>query len=568
MRYWGDYRIYAQYVASEDGSTWFGEQQLNTRLRFPLWGGLLGSLDVGAGVYWDALRVRGEGASRAGLGGYDLALSLFPYRAFPVTVYLQRFMRGPLGSAAGFQTTTGGVRWSFRTHSAGQWLVDVQENKFTQGPFSIGRRLYRLDQNRVAGETTAVLHAEFQEMSPGGGSDPLRLGWANYDTFSRLRDGSTLQTTTYLQETQSGGGTWTGLTTSGIFNRPLSEGASLTVRGQAGAGWARGEEIRSFGISTWLDRSREDWRLFGGGSADFAWRTGGVEGATLGRGGAFVGASKRLGGGWRIFGDAALRNAFGNHLAIGTGEEAVFHVGAAYGSGLQPWISNLAFAFKDISFERRLYEAFPPGYRSPEILELRRRYYEGARGGSQGFGIEATHLTGAGRTADAAHLSCNLQFNHTLDLQLFGEWFRESTSEGWEDLEKRDVTLRASWMARSGVSLSGYATAGRLKRSPLKWGEVSWFRQGAYNSMGVNLAVGLLRKGELRVTAQRFGSQQAGRDDQLWVEWDWAFRDLHVQLVGRYVRILDAAALSLPPPQMERRTVQINLVRVFRGNAY
>lgn len=567
--WWGDYRFQGEYFSVGGDSDTFVDQQVNAHLRLPAWDWRLGSLDLGAGIYWDVVRGSRSHGSSAGLGEYDVSLNLFPLRPFPVTLYFRRDMRGGLGTVDGWSDTVVGARWGLRTSHLGSWWFNFEENRYAQGPVRSSRKFFRLDQSQRFGTTTTVLHAELQNLDPGEGEAALKLGWADYSTQTWFDGGAGLTTRAYLQRTQSAGSTWSSLNANALLNVPLSQTLHWQLFAQAAAGWTGSSRAEDIGLASTLDKTLGRWRFFGGVAADGSRSSGNWGDGTGSQLGVFSGATRFLGKDWQVTGDVALRTTSGSGWARATGgTQQVFHVGVYQGGGMSAWLSNLGFFFKDVSFERNLYEAFPPGYNSPELVALRQQYYERSRRGGTTFSLDVTHLSEPGGTADSAHLGGSLQFSNTLGFQLYGDWQRDQGGPVGAN-DARSLTLQTTWSPGTRWSVSIFGTAGAYSQEgPAASSAGGWFQQGRFSVVGANIATALFPGSNLRLTAQRFTSRDNGTYDQAWAEWDWSLRDLSLQVMYNFNRVVVAGTQALGVPGTTTHRVQINLMRLFRGNAF
>ncbi len=564
--WWGDYTFRADYIKNSwDGYSLWTTQQLNGYYAIPLVDSRLGTVQLGTGLYWTRASLNGESGSASGLSHYDVALSLFPYRKFPLTFHYGRSQAGGLFGGPDWTSTRMGAGLNLRTRHFGLWWLSYEKVKTVQGDFDERLTYWRLSQNQTFwGRVRGVLEATSEDrVSYFGRRWNSRR--ASYEVTSRLpRNGNLISTTWAFRDDFEGWGARR-YQERLFWSQPLRPGWQLVSWGTYQKGTAAGGEDRGYSVASSVLFQPGNWRYFAGGdysngqsrdtlSGTVSLRTTSYQG--------FGGATWFGPRNWQVTADAAFGsvNATGPYApAAGSGSTLTLHAGATKGNGLPHWASSLAYAFRDISFERRLADQFPPGYATPELALLRQDYYVRTRSGASSFAVDLYHTqSGGGQVkSDALVAHGTLSFNHTLVLNTRLDWRRDA-SASYGGTDAKTLYGGANFNNRRGAStglflaLSQYSRQGGTSVGPSA--------SNLNYSLGASHSRVVFRRIPVSTSLIWSRYPEGGSYWQAFASAQLDYRDLHLNVLYSYTRE--------PVLGTYTHRLSINLFRLFRGTAF
>ncbi len=554
--WWGDYHLQGDYFGKATGSDWYADQYLDGTVRLPVFDYRLGYVDLTAGFVLTRGSLGGVSGSAASLGRRGVTLSLFPYRRFPFTLYYEKNSRPALLGAPEWSSTRKGGRLMLRYSWLGSCWVSYDDNVLVQGDVEEDRCLFRIRQNRLFGPVQTALRWE-SETTSGYLAYPWTRKLGTYDATWRFSDEGLLLSRSVYQDFQAMGGDVRDYDEHLYLTRRLGRPWHVITGGNYQHVDSDSYTNDAYGGSATLYRDTRSWRLFSGGGF-FAMTSTQDQAASVNSGSAqaFGGGSWFTPRGWTVTADAA----FANQTSTGGNSPArsyrTFHVGVGRTDTMPTWVSRLAFAFKDVSFNRRMAEMFPPGYTPPELVARREEYYAHTRSGGANASADFYHQEdNLGHKSDLFTANGQLQFNSTLTLFSNADWQRDG---GGRELSSLYLSGRYNSIKGYTVSLFvGYSSSKPGGLSPPLMLPNTTVSYSAL-TVGGAFSTRLFHRMPFTASIYRVSSNNGNGSLQVQASGTWSLRDLNFRWIYSYYRKDSGWYIH---------RIQIDLLRLFRGNA-
>lgn len=561
-RWWGEYSLHGDYDRLGSETLWMFEQQLDGRYSFPVLDYTVGTVEVEGGIFQASGSRWGHSGSAAGLGRYGLTVNLFPYRKFPLTIYYTRESRPEFLDLPSWSTTRMGARVTWTPRLLGKVTLDYQLATTDWNHSKRDLTTWRIEQVRTFGpHALGSLHYESVQEEEFGQSRKQEQGL--YALQLTLPREATILTRTYFNRNRYGALADRQITQMIYYNQPFRMKWRLLAWGSLED--ARGDFWKTGGhsISATVYRDVSRWRTFAG--ASWGSRTYQAEGAAsqdTSQQQTFAGITWRPTPLWALTADAAVGSetttgdTFGKP---GNRPTLTLHLGASRNADLPSWASSLAFAFREISFDRRMYEAFPPGYVPPELEGVRRRYFTTNRSGVSTLEADFYHHEENGDyKSDQLTVTGRIKFNHTLHMTSQVLWHKYSGPLSGEG-ELKSLYVSGEFHSPRGYSagiFASYAQAGAP--SNLQTGGRGYFSETTY-SLGASYGVNLFGHIPLTAVASLRKMAVGGNEYSFRLIGTFHYGYLDLRWVYEYYQ---------PYSGLGSHSLRVDLLRLFRGNAF
>ena len=471
--YWSAlYHLQTSYWDSYNYENFVVDQELWGRVNFPILDSRLGKAEVYACAYRiDGKKTQGffnhtTRDSKGGLGAYGIQVNLFPYRNFPLTLYYDYDSRGLLYAADDEKNSSERAGFDLLLKQKYFQILKFTYNRIkleTVGGSSTND-LFTVNATKTKGQTNLLLNFFWDRArSPGdlgGDSKSMSIGEESHTYLKR----GNLYTSAGYNMFESDGLKYGDLNLTTYMDYNFTENSQLVTGGGLRNWESDGNRSNSYGLFTgwrWF-RNRDSF------NAGIAY-TGSSDEAKVRDGLRALGSGMQLYGGWNRSLNHHWHTALDFTYSSGQGSDGNgygVHAGLLWGRASLPQLmERMAFFVRDISFSRRMYEEFAPGYVPPE-LEMARAAYKADKRGSVRAGIDFYRFEESGglhRVLDRLRAEARFTINGHLSLWFQGDALKEKSdlndTKGYTAQLTADYTLRRNhrfYLTVSGASVDGF----------------------------------------------------------------------------------------------------------------